>query len=91
MTRKALHFVGFRGDEYWSAINVFGLPDFIHHDWDHWAVADVDPDLDTVVFATGDENQKIKSSWNDSNFFVDLKTGKLWSMDNPKAPYPCDN
>ena len=32
--RPALHFVGFRGEEYWNAVKAFGLPDFVHRGWD---------------------------------------------------------
>jgi len=39
--KHALHFVGFRGDEYNRAIKVFGPPDFIHNIWDARAVAEV--------------------------------------------------
>lgn len=45
-----VHFVGFRGDEYTSAVRVFGYPDFIHRIWDIRAVAEIQPE-DTVVFA----------------------------------------
>lgn len=48
----ALHFVGFRGDEYTRAVQVFGQPDFIHIGWDRWAKAEVFPG-DVAVFATG--------------------------------------
>ena len=84
----ALHFVNFRGDEYWSGIRIWGLPDFIHRSYDRRCLDDVAPG-DMIVFAQGDETQEVLPSWNDSNFFVD-KAGKLWSMDNPKAPYPED-
>lgn len=50
--RPAMHFVGFRGDEYWRAIRVFGPPDFIHVGWDSWAKLDVAAG-DVVVFARG--------------------------------------
>ena len=29
-----IHFVGFRGEEYWSAVKVWGLPDFYHRGYD---------------------------------------------------------
>lgn len=50
--RPVVHFVGFRGEEYWSAVRVFGLPDFVHMGWDRRAQRDVAPE-DTVVFAKG--------------------------------------
>ena len=48
----ALHFIGFRGDEYARAIRVFGKPDFIHIGWDRWARKEV-VEGDVAVFAKG--------------------------------------
>jgi hypothetical protein len=48
----ALHFVGFRGDEYARAVRIFGPPDFIHIGWDRWARMEVAPG-DIAVFAKG--------------------------------------
>lgn len=48
----ALHFVGFRGDEYGRAVRVFGQPDFIHIGWDRWAKLEIMPG-DLALFATG--------------------------------------
>ena len=50
MVKPVVHFVGFRGDEYLSAVRVFGPPAFIHMTWDKRARRDV-YDGDTVVFA----------------------------------------
>lgn len=47
--RPALHFVGFRGEEYMRAIRVFGWPDFIHRGWDHRAQREIGPH-DIVLF-----------------------------------------
>lgn len=57
-----IHFVGFRGDEYWSAVKAFGRPDFIHRGWDLRARREIADD-DTVIFATGAHNQapRVKS------------------------------
>jgi hypothetical protein len=33
-----MHFVGFRGNEFRSAVKVFGQPDFFHRVFDHGAV-----------------------------------------------------
>jgi hypothetical protein len=52
----AVHFVGFRGEEYWSAVRIWGRPGFIHRKWDTRARRDI-ADVDTIVFATGDEHQ----------------------------------
>lgn len=60
-----LHFVGFRGDEYFRACRIFGTPDFIHRGWDLRAKREISPD-DTVVFATGSFNQEPRvRSFND--------------------------
>lgn len=48
--RNAVHFVGFRGDEYVTAVRVFGKPDFFHRVWDVRAQHEVDQN-DVVVFA----------------------------------------
>ena len=63
----ATHFVGFRGNEYNNAINVFGDPDFIHRNNDPRFKYGGELDAkDTVVFANGSENKYTKYSFNDS-------------------------
>jgi len=52
VSRQALHFVGFRGDEYRSAVRIFGTPDFVHIGWDVWAKQAV-VSGDVAVFARG--------------------------------------
>ncbi|WP_010161219.1 hypothetical protein [Sphingomonas sp. PAMC 26617] len=52
--KPALHFVGFRGDEFLSAVRIWGMPDFIHPGWDRWAQQEIHP-TDTVIFASGTE------------------------------------
>ncbi|HEX8554172.1 MAG TPA: hypothetical protein VF695_05655 [Sphingomonas sp.] len=52
MPPPAVHFIAFRGDEYTSAVRVFGPPDFIHIGWDVWARQEVMPG-DTAIFARG--------------------------------------
>lgn len=54
--RGAIHFVGFRGNEYLSALRVWGRPDFIHIGWDRRANREI-ADGDTVVFAKGEADQ----------------------------------
>ena len=67
--RLALHFVGFRGDEFVRAKSVFGVPDFVHVWWDRRASDDVAPG-DTVVFANGTEALPMnRFSRDDSAFF----------------------
>lgn len=53
----ALHFVGFRGDEYWSARRIWGRPAFFHIGWDLRAQREIAPG-DVVVFAKGDASQE---------------------------------
>jgi hypothetical protein len=62
----AVHFVGFRGDEYNSAVRVFGLPDFFHKVWDQRAAQDVAP-ADTVVFAKYHYQKPTQFCYDDSN------------------------
>lgn len=54
----ALHFVGFRGEEYHSALQIWGKPDFIRRDWDRWAQQDMHP-TDTVIFARGTDHDPV--------------------------------
>lgn len=54
--RPAVHFVWFRGNEYLSAVRVWGRPDFIHQGWDRRARREI-ADCDTVVFAQGPHDQ----------------------------------
>ncbi len=64
-----VHFVGFRGEEYNSAVKVFGEPDFYHRWWDRRAIGDVD-EGDIVVFANGHESKPINPfSFDDSSVF----------------------
>ena len=61
--RRAVHFVGFRGDEYLTAVRVFGRPDFIHMGWDRRGQREIG-DGDLVVFARGEHDQRLS----DRNF-----------------------
>jgi hypothetical protein len=49
MRQRTVHFVGFRGEEFHSAVRAFGPPDFVHVHWDARAVQEVAPG-DRVVF-----------------------------------------
>lgn len=73
---RTVHYIGFRGDEYWSAFRIWGGPRMIHRVWDARAKRDIDPDHDIVIFATGDETQPVAR--HNGN---DLDEGKL-------LPYP---
>ncbi|WP_374832980.1 hypothetical protein [Paenochrobactrum pullorum] len=55
--KHCIHFVGFRGDEYLSAVRVFGEPDFIHRGWDLRAQREI-AGGDLVVFASGEHDQE---------------------------------
>jgi hypothetical protein len=61
MTR-IVHFVGFRGEEYHSAVKTFGPPHYIHRGWDLRAQREI-ADGDLVVFAFGpsDQEPRVKS------------------------------
>lgn len=52
--KKAIHFVGFKGDEYYLATQVFGEPDFIHRQNDG-RFRSMMLDGDEAVFANGAE------------------------------------
>lgn len=58
----AIHFVGFKGEEYNSAMKAFGNPDFIHRGWDLRAQREI-ADNDVVIFAFGphDQEPRVKS------------------------------
>jgi hypothetical protein len=47
--QRHIHFIGFRGEEFWSAVKVWGQPDFVHMIHDARMYGDVGPD-DTLVF-----------------------------------------
>ncbi len=50
--KPAVHFVAFRGEEYWSAVRIWGRPSFIHRRWDRRAARELHPS-DILVFAKG--------------------------------------
>lgn len=49
MLDRQVHFVGFRGEEYWSAVKVWGTPQWIHKDYDARVFTEVGKN-DVVVF-----------------------------------------
>ena len=60
-----VHFVGFRGDEYLSAVRIWGLPDFIHRGWDRRAFREIADD-DTIIFANvWDERKPSERNFSD--------------------------
>ena len=64
----ATHFVGFRGEEYHSAVKAFGLPDFYHRSYDSRALAEF-CDGDVVVLANGYESRFTEYTYDDSSHF----------------------
>lgn len=57
MTSSCTHFVAFRGEEYWSAVKVWGRPVFVHMRWDQRARREIGPG-DTIIFARGAEGDE---------------------------------
>ena len=70
MIKRDVHFVGFRGDEFHSAVKVWGKPDFFHRVFDDRVThGDVDWDNDIVIFANGADKRHTKFTFNDSAVF----------------------
>lgn len=72
MADSAIHFVGFRGEEWWSAIKIWGRPDYIHIGWDRRAQREI-LSIDTVIFARGNWDQVV-APYN----YPDLKHGPFY-------------
>jgi hypothetical protein len=60
----AVHFVGFRANEYWSAVRIWGPPAFIHRRNDPRMRRELHP-TDTIVFANGAEARPVDRNSND--------------------------
>ena len=58
---KVVHFFGFRGAEYNSAVRVWGVPDFVHPVHDRRAYVEYDPQNDIAVFANKETPDRIHS------------------------------
>jgi len=56
---KIVHFFGFRGNEYNSAVRIWGQPDFIHPVHDRRAYVEYDPNNDIGIFANKETEEKI--------------------------------
>ncbi len=68
MTPSAIHFVGFTGDDYYRAIRVWGLPDYIHRYNDSRFISEYQPG-DLVIFANGAESRyRARFAHNDSAY-----------------------
>jgi hypothetical protein len=66
MRQRTIHFVGFRGEEFHSAVRAFGQPDFVHVHWDARAMQEVVPG-DRVVFANAKAMRIVPWAFDDSN------------------------
>ena len=65
-----LHFVGFRGEEYWSAVKVWGVPDFYHRFNDERVLFGGEMSVnDVAVYANNSEKTINKYVFNDSAVF----------------------
>ena len=61
-----IHFIGFRNEEYWSAVKIWGKPDFVHLTHDRRLYGDVDAERDTLVFGPkADPDYVCPFSWQD--------------------------
>jgi hypothetical protein len=60
-----VHFVGFRGEEYWSAVRVYGLPDVIHRWHDERCLAEQAAG-DIVVWANQTAHRVTEYTYDDS-------------------------
>ena len=70
---RIVHFFGFRGSEYISAVRVWGQPDFIHPIHDRRSYVDYDPINDIGVFAGKENEDKIGSYRRE---YTDMKRGR---------------
>ena len=64
----ALHFIGFTGSEYLSALKIWGQPDFIHRWHDRRAVDEIVMG-DVVIFANGSERGGVPYVFDDSRIY----------------------
>ncbi len=66
-----VHFIGFRGEEYWSAVRIWGEPDFYHRVWDARAKFGGEVDEgDVLIFARGTaDDPPHPMAFNDSAVF----------------------
>lgn len=81
MLKSALHLVGFRGDEYHSAVRIWGKPNFIHPAWDGWAQQDMHPG-DTVILRGGPRGIRWRGSITRTSF-RELHFGRLCRLSHP--------
>ena len=70
---RIVNFIGFRGDEYNSAVKIWGKPDFIHPVHDRRAYVEIDKENDILIFA-GKERPEILSKYRRE--YTDMKRKK---------------
>ena len=63
--KPVVHFVGFRGEEYWSAVRIWGSPGFIHMGNDTRMRRELLPE-DIVVYANGHEAKIAERNYSDT-------------------------
>lgn len=66
--RPITHFVGFKGEEWFSAVKIWGQPHFIHRHNDARVQTEV-ADGDLVIYANGSERKLVPFVFNDSECF----------------------
>ena len=72
---RAIHFIGFKpgARDWWSAVRIFGSPDFVHRKWDERAAfgGEIDWNEDILIFAGKEREDVIHSfSVDDSGFDI---------------------
>ena len=67
-----VHFIGFRGYEYISAVRVWGVPDFIHPIHDKRAYVEIDKENDIIIFANKEKEDVIGKYRRE---YADMKQG----------------
>ncbi|RPF76405.1 MAG: hypothetical protein CBE14_002415 [Rickettsiales bacterium TMED254] len=70
---KIVQFIGFRGEEYNSAVKIWGEPDFIHPVNDYRANVEIDWENDIIIFA-GKEFPGVKRLYRRE--YADMKKSK---------------
>ena len=61
--KRTLHFIGFKGDEYHSAVKIWGKPGMVHIGYDIRALTEIGED-DIVIFAKGEWTQAPNTKFN---------------------------
>ena len=72
---KIVQFIGFRGEEYNSAVKIWGKPDFIHPVNDYRSNVEIDWENDIIIFA-GKEFPGVKRLYRREYADMNLKGAK---------------